>query len=302
VAKVARATAFAGNAEDNPLAGGRSLGRVLVTGPRQYLDRLAGAMIQYRMDPIHIPSLVIQSLTNPEDIERRDASLELLSSDCRETELVIFPSKNAMFGCIESFDDMDSFRTFWNGGHVENVELWAMGADADFLAGDLGISNVRKATRPSTRGIVDDLKKERNGRKALVYVPKVVEPLLEPPVVPDFLRDLKSIGVEPLAIPAYETRIGERDACKIEVELLFSGAIKAIAFSSQAEVQALLMVAGGRDAVTRCIEEHGIIVAAHGETTAEGIRAGLPDIPIVVSGDSSTFTGMAKALAETLLR
>jgi uroporphyrinogen-III synthase len=275
----------------SPLTNNQRLGRVLYTGPRQYWDRCASSMIRHRLDPIHVPSLVIQGLT-----EERDISIlvESLSNSKETPERVVFPSKNAIYGCIERFDSVEEFRDHWN--ERPDVELWAMGADADFL-GSLGLRNVIKSSSPNTQGIVDDLEKIGKQTRALVYIPKVIEPLVEPPVVPEFLASLHRIGVKPIAIPAYETRIGNRSRCRIELDLLLSGAIQAIAISSQAEVQALLFIAG-REVIVDCIERHGILVAAHGQTTAEGIQAELPDVRVVVSRDSSTFDGMAKAVAE----
>ena len=176
-----------------------------------------------------------------------------------------------------------------------------MGADAEYLIDAVGVrrENVTKSSRPNTQAIVDDLETAGAKSDVLVFVPKVIQPLVEPRVVPDFLAGLRRIGCEPRAVPAYETRVG--DDCRVELDLLFGGAIDAIAVSSQAEIQSLCLVApGGRDRVVGAITSRGIVVAAHGETTAAGVRAGLPGVQVVVSDDSSTFDGMARAIEREL--
>lgn len=185
--------------------------------------------------------------------------------------------------------------------------LLVLQADADYLEIVGARGTVIKASRPNTSAIVDDLKKIGARSRVLVYVPRVVAPLIEPPVVPDFLEGLSRIGCQPMAVVAYETCVGWD--CAIELDMMFSGGIDAIAISSQAEVQAMLVVAGGadgedvgRERVLECIHRHDIVVAAHGETTATGIRSrtGLPGVEVVVSKDSSTFDGLAEAISTVL--
>ena len=272
----------------------RRLGRVLVSTPRQYWDRAAQALIRRRLDPIHLNSLVIRPLTDAHDVAVLEACVR-----GAVPPRVVFPSKSAMLGCIEgAFGSLEAFRE-WAGR--DGMELLAMGADAEYLIDAVGVrrENVTKSSRPNTQAIVDDLETAGAKSDVLVFVPKVIQPLVEPPVVPDFLAGLRRIGCEPRAVPAYETRVG--DDCRVELDLLFGGAIDAIAVSSQAEIQSLCLVApGGRDRVVDAITSRGIVVAAHGETTAAGVRAGLPGVQVVVSDDPSTFDGMARAIEREL--
>lgn len=105
--------------EMEPRLVNRRLGRVLYTGPRQYWERAAPAMIRHRLDPIHLTSLVIQPLTDEGDVALLEASVR---GDVPPR--VVFPSKNAIYGCIDGAfgGDEEAFRG-WTG----DLKLHAMG-------------------------------------------------------------------------------------------------------------------------------------------------------------------------------
>lgn len=121
------------------------------------------------------------------------------------------------------------------------------GADAEFLR-TLGVHRVTKPDISSTQGIVESIKstkRQLDQGKALCIVPHVVALLVEPDVVPTFLPNLESIGLDPIRAPAYETRIDPNSQySKPEIGMLGSGQIKAIAFTSTAESQGLSHVVG----------------------------------------------------------
>lgn len=133
-----------------------------------------------------------------------------------------------------------------------------------------------------------------HGRRILCPVPSVID-LTEPPVVPDFIRDLEVAGWNPARVTAYETRLmGPK--C-VEGLVTLEGNLDAILFTSTAEVEGLL----------KGLEEFGwdwgmvrrrwpkIVVAAHGPVTAKG--AGCFGVNVdVVSKRFNSFDGVLDAL------
>ena len=75
------------------------------------------------------------------------------------------------------------------------------------------------------------------GASILCPVPRVAGGLTEPSVVPRFLNALRESGAHPIRVDAYLTTLGaDPVSCAPEVEMLLSGQISAVAFSSTAEV------------------------------------------------------------------
>lgn len=272
--------------------------RVLTTCPQQYQDRLAGAVIRHGGRPIWVPGIQINELSCAEDIEYRNYSLTNLNT----VKYLILPSKNAMFACLKACSgSVDVFQERLNH-QSQHVEVWAMGADANYLRENLGIKNVRKPKIASTDGIIHAMKENSiQPGDALVFAPDVLPPLTEPEVVPNFLENLKTVGVNPYRIPAYETAVGPSlSEIESEVKMLLDGCISAIAFTSTAESEGLCHIIG-KETLRQCIAEHDIIIAAHGLTTAKGVTRVLDHKgKICVSKDSSTFEGIVAAIAENV--
>ncbi len=245
-----------------------------------------------------LPGIEITHLTSDDTLDH----MKLLLEDVSLCDYLILPSKNAILSLLHH----------WSKGNQQvaidrlnsiDAEIWAMGADAEFLR-TLGVHRVTKPDISSTQGIVESIKstkRQLDQSKALCIVPHVVAPLVEPDVVPTFLANLESIGLDPIRVPAYETRIGPNSQySKPEIDMLTSGQIKAIAFTSTAESQGLSHVVG-RETLLQSINEHDIIIAAHGPTTAKGVEKTLRIPPIdCISKDSSTFHGLVEAIAEKM--
>lgn len=271
--------------------------RILTTCPQQYQDRLASTIVRYGGRPVWIPGIKIQELRSESLKRRRKLSLEKLG----EISFIVLPSKNAIFSCVRACGgSITAFQEILNGN--QHIQIWAMGADADYLREELGIRNVKKPVISSTDGIIDAMKHQSTqSGNALVFVPELVPPLTEPDVVPNFLQNLQNIGIVPLRVPAYETSIGlSLHEVEPEIEMLINGSIHAIAFTSTAESEGLCHIVG-KTRLIQLIESRGVLIAAHGSTTAKGVSKMLGYRgQICVSKDSSTFEGMVSAIAERL--
>lgn len=66
------------------------------------------------------------------------------------------------------------------------------------------------------------------------------------------------------------------------------------------QAQGLCHLVGGRDCLVSAVQQHGVVLAAHGPYTAAGAAdvLGLP-VP-VVSKNFSSFHGLVQALAQAL--
>jgi uroporphyrinogen-III synthase len=179
----------------------------------------------------------------------------------------------------------------------------ALGVDAEELvSAGVDPSAILIPESPTPQGIVTLLDslipaESRSNIRILCPVPKVVG-LTEPPVVPDFLDSLDSLGLQSVdRLDAYVTKwTGLTLENEHAIRLLQTGKISVIAISSTAEVEGLqlLLLASSEDGTTLdCLKS--VKVAAHGPVTARGARAlGLP--VHAISEDSSSFAGMVGAV------
>lgn len=138
------------------------------------------------------------------------------------------------------------------------------------------------------------------GRKVLCTVPRVVG-LEEPPVVPDFLRELEAAGWVPIRVDAYETRWLGPACGKGVVELSEGGLLDAMVFTSSGEVEGLLKSLrefGWDWEMVRRRWPH-LVVAAHGPVTAAGAER-LGVTVDVVSGRFDSFQGVVDAVEAKL--
>lgn len=137
------------------------------------------------------------------------------------------------------------------------------------------------------------------GRRVLCPVPLVIG-LEEPPVVPEFLRDLSLNGWVAVRVNAYETRWAGAEC----VEELVARSEKegcgldAVVFTSTGEVEGLLKGLGGLGLDWTTVRKRcpRLVVAAHGPVTAAGAeRLGVG--VDVVSSRFDSFDGVVDALA-----
>lgn len=182
----------------------------------------------------------------------------------------------------------------------------ALGQDAELL--DRGFlcqicarpERVRVLVPPtaSPSGLVESLGQGR-GRSVLCPVPRVVD-LDEPPVVPDFLRQLGLMGWAPIRVDGYETRWAGPNCIErlVGVDLQSEGQrLDAVVFTSTAEVEGMLK--GLREFGLTWAEFKkkwaGLVVAAHGPVTAKGAERLGVRVDVVGSRFGS-FDGVVEAL------
>ncbi|KAI3522488.1 hypothetical protein L1887_00314 [Cichorium endivia] len=149
---------------------------------------------------------------------------------------------------------------------------------------------------PTPAGLVESLGYGL-GRRVLCPVPLVVG-LEEPPVVPNFLRDLETKGWVAVRVNAYETLWMGAECAAALVKRDGGCGVDVIVFTSTGEVEGMLKSLRGMDlnwgAVLR--ENPGMVVAAHGPVTAARAKSLEVDVN-VVSSRFGSFDGVGDALA-----
>jgi uroporphyrinogen-III synthase len=271
--------------------------RIMLTAPRQYAERLTARIVEAGARPIWIPAIETTHLSASEHQQTLVSALKDLAS----YDMLLFTSRNGIVAVLnvlkQEFGDLKSAADYITHS---NVQCWALGVDAEALHMS-GIMDVQVPDKASTQGLVAQL--SRMGllanRKALCPVPLVIPPLVEPSVVPDFLRGLQQSECIATRVNAYETSLAcSSNQCKAEKNMLESGEIDAIALSSTAEAQGLLQ-AVGKDALLHAVKR-GLVLAAHGPQTAAGAGKVLGLEIACVSKDYSSFAGLIHALEQNL--
>lgn len=134
------------------------------------------------------------------------------------------------------------------------------------------------------------------GRRVLCPVPAVVE-LEEPPVVPNFIEELRGGGWVPVRVNAYETRWAGRLCGERIVKRAEEGRLDVVVFTSSAEVEGLLKSFKEMGLDFEGLKEMcpRLIVASHGPVTKAGAeRLGVK--VDVVSSKFDSFEGVVHAI------
>ena len=214
--------------------------------------------------------------------------------------VIAFTSRTAIKAFSDASDDITEPLLSSNG---EIFTVAALGKDSElidreFLSKLCDNLNKIRVVVPQTAtpsGLVAALG-FGNGRKVFCPVPLVVS-LEEPPVVPNFLRELHEGGWIPVKVNAYETRWVGPLCAEAIVRRAESGELDVVVFTSTAEVEGLLksLTEFGLDfggLRKRCPE---LVVAAHGPVTAAGAeRLGVK--VDVVSSKFGSFDGVVDAI------
>uniref|UniRef100_A0A5B7CAB7 Tetrapyrrole biosynthesis uroporphyrinogen III synthase domain-containing protein n=1 Tax=Davidia involucrata TaxID=16924 RepID=A0A5B7CAB7_DAVIN len=283
---------------------------VAFTTPQNYAGRLSQLLQLKGWKPLWCPTVVVETtsqttasiqkyLSNPNnDDDEQKPPLEDFSA-------IAFTSRTGISAFSEALADVKKPQLAPSG---ETFTISALGKDSECLD-DAFISRIcnnperiRVLVPPvaTPTGLVESLGLGR-GRRVLCPVPLVIG-LEEPPVVPNFLRDLAAKGWVPVRVNGYETRwagpeCAEGVVRKSEEEGLGLG-LDAIVFTSTGEVEGLLksLREFGLDWGTvrkRCPR---LVVAAHGPVTASGAES-LGVAVDVVSSMFDSFGGVVDALA-----
>ena len=252
--------------------------RVLITSPPAYAERLAAKLA--RLDDVDVcrGATIATNHFEGSDLAALGAALR------GPVDIVAFTSRRGVEAALAAAPE-----------RVRALPCYALGADREALDA-AGVADVVSPEDPSPKGLVAALaaRVPPDARAATVVcapVPRVVPPLVEPPVVPEFCEALAAAGFRVARVDAYETRATDDG---VAADAIRAGTVDVVAVTSTAEIDALA-AACDLDAFA------GVDVVAHGPVTALGIRrAGLGVAETNL--DSSSFDGLVDAVARVCRR
>ncbi|MCX8126324.1 MAG: uroporphyrinogen-III synthase [Dehalococcoidia bacterium] len=205
--------------------------RVLFTTPRNYAGLLAQLLVLRGARPIWTPSIEIWPL---DDYRQLDDALVNIT----RYHWIAFTSTNGIEAVCQRLRALNRPVT-----ELKKVKLAAFKADAAALENE-GLRADLTPRVGDPQGMLDDLKKLGvTGSRVLVPVPDV-HGVDEPYVVPQFIKDLQEIGMEPHRIAVYRT-CAVTEGLDLELDILREGLVDITVFTSSAEIFALLKLLGG---------------------------------------------------------
>ncbi|KAK9947400.1 hypothetical protein M0R45_003026 [Rubus argutus] len=275
---------------------------VAFTTPPIYAGRLAHLLTVKGFNPLSSPTLIVQytpSTTSALKPYLSPPSLDLFSA-------IAFPSRTAIAAFSAAADDIAPPLLSADG---EAFTVAALGKDSELiddnfarkLCQDRGRVRILIPPIATPTGLVQSLG-DGGGRRVLCPVP-VVLGLTEPPVVPDFLRELGAGNWVPVRVNAYETRWAGPECAEQVVKKIKEGDLDAIVFTSTAEVEGLLKsfkeFGLGWESVKNWCPK--LLVAAHGPITAAGAKM-LGVRVDLVSSQFHSFQGVVDSLHSEISR
>ena len=232
--------------------------RILFTAPPVYAPRLSLALFSRGARPIHMPVIETGPLRPVDRCAQHTPALTLEQAvlHLADYDLLIFLSRTAVLSFRAALDSAFSHSANRDPLSVlceSGVKIAALGADALTVRDVLKVQVDYNPISATPSGLVDLLSERLSAPcDILVPVPAVVG-MREPPVVPNFLRDLASISNENVShgavsvtsVPAYRTAPVDQGRIDVELDLLQRCAVDAIVFSSTGEAYALHSILNG---------------------------------------------------------
>ncbi|KAI8017711.1 hypothetical protein LOK49_LG04G01423 [Camellia lanceoleosa] len=281
---------------------------IAFTNPQNYAAKLPPPLRLKGWFPLWSPSVIVE--TTPQT--NSSLHLHLLSSPIpnpnptkpplEHFSAIAFTSRTGISSFSEALADLHQ-PPLSPSGHIFTIS--ALGKDSELLDSAFvhrlcqNPRRIKVLVPPisTPTGLVESLGLG-SGRRVLCPVPAVVG-LEEPPVVPNFLRELASKGWVPVRVNAYETRWAGPKCAEAVVRRSQEGeGLDAVVFTSTGEVEGLLKslrMEYGLDWGMLKKRFPELVVAAHGPVTAAGAeRLGVG--VDVVSSRFDSFVGVVDAL------
>lgn len=277
---------------------------VAFTTPPNYAGRLSHLLAANGLNPLSSPTLLVEP--TPRTISALKSYLPPPHSLDAVFSAVAFTSRTGIAAFSAAIADLECPLLSPSGDREFTIA--ALGKDSELLCDEFLTKFCENSDRirvlvplvATPSGLVRSLGDGR-GQRVLCPVPVVVD-LEEPPVVPNFLRELESSRWIPVRVGAYETRWAGRECAKEVAERIEKRDLAAIVFTSTAEVEGLLkslreLGLDWKEVKARCPE---LVVAAHGPVTADGAARLRVEVDLV--GDKfDSFNGVVNALCLRLL-
>lgn len=200
---------------------------ILVTAPSNYAFHFANVIEEAGGKAILFPT--IQTIINP-----NTKAIDSIWKQAESIDWLVLPSRKAMDAF---FDRIDS--TSLNS--ISKLRFCAIGNDINYLKEKYNTIAAIEPKESGPNGIVEELGKQANiqGQNIVVIAPLVIG-VEEPNVIPNFIQNLKSLKANVTKAEGYITQLSDSLDYLNEIELLKNGKIDIIAFTSTAEIEALI--------------------------------------------------------------
>ncbi len=251
--------------------------RIVITAPRNYASRFAQEVLKFGGLPIIMPTIETCLL---ETYDQLDKYLENIN----QFNWIAFTSRNGIDAFFVRLEQLNLPLSI-----INYCQLTAIGKDAERL-NELGLTVDLIPAESSPKGIVRQLAKypNINQESILVPIPEVIS-IPEPNIIPNFIQGLQQLGMNVTPIPIYKTQSLPKSLYQIELELIKTGKIDLIAFSSTGEIEAFLSMVQSPQDYQKCL------IACFGSYTAKNAQE-LGLTVSIVAQDYSSFTGFVQAI------
>ena len=257
--------------------------RIVVTAPINYNKRLCSVIEKNKGIAISMPTISIY-------IKNDNPKLDSLLYNLSNYKYIALPSRNAIKAFYTRAKELRIPDKI-----LQKPIYSAIGKDTEYLK-ELNLLNILSIDEPSPKGIATALSKTKNikGKMIAVLAPEVVG-LTEPDVIPSFIELLNNIGLKVTRINAYTTQINNKNKFIDIISDIKKGNIDLIAFTSSAEIEALLLFINGKEHIGNAK------ISCFGPyTSANAKKAGL--IPCFTSTNYRSFNDYVKSMNDFFLK
>lgn len=202
---------------------------ILVTAPSNYALRLAQKFESEGANIVLIPA--VETFINP-----NTSSIDSIFEHLNQIDWIILASRKAIDAFFLRKKNYQE-----QGISLSKIKFCAIGNDINYLKEEYDIVAAFTPQESGPNGIVEVLSNQKNiQNQNIVIVAPLVKGVKEPNVIPNLIKDLADLGYHVKKAEGYITQIADSIKYSDEIAMLKNGAIDLIAFTSTAEIEALI--------------------------------------------------------------
>lgn len=252
--------------------------KIIVTAPKNYNHRLAKLINKERARAISMPVIDISFI-------QENKSIDSILYNISKYKWIALPSRNAIKAFFTRAKEINI-----ESQQINKAIYCAIGKDIDYLK-HFKVDSILVPREASPQGIVEEIKQCNPTNENIAVCVPLVKGLPEPNVVPNFIKSLKQIGLNVKRVNAYTTSLNKKESYSHIIEAIKNNKVDLIAFTSSAEIEALIYMVGGIEKLEKTS------IACFGPYTASNAKK-LGLNPVFISKDYSSFNGYIKSMKE----
>lgn len=200
---------------------------ILITAPSNYSHRFANLIEETGAKAVLFPT--VETILNP-----NTKAIDSIWQNADKIDWLVLPSRKAMDAFFNRIDSSALLT-------VSKLRFCAIGNDINYLKEKYNVIAAIDPEESGPNGIVDELSKLQDiQNQNIVVVAPLVIGVHEPNVIPNFIRDLKGLKAKVSKAEGYITHVSDSLNYLEEIKQLKNGKIDLIAFTSTAEIDALI--------------------------------------------------------------